>query len=354
MPDLKLFTQLIHEKLAEAKEMFGFDKHVNIRYDIKGRKSGQAILRGGQYTLRFNPEAIEKYWATMSGNTIPHEVAHLVCFWNRNLGDGHDAGWQAVAISLGCDGSRLHTMQLTPGRPAPALEYAYTATDGKVVHIKAAHHEALQSGRAEYLRYTGKGVRVYAKDFISKAIAGQEAITYDGSNNAATTNHNENDIMTTTNALTATAKTWIKTEAKDLKINPVGKSMETILGLIAEKTGRTTEMTLFLANGGSVKELPGFEGIKPLPNRKETSAGGKTEKRTPRKLTKSDTKTEVKAGKETTSDTVTLASILEELGIEGRIARRKLRNSDITKPGASWEWTKGHADITKVKELLTK
>ena len=165
-------------------------------------------------------------------------------------------------------------------------------------------------------------------------------------------------MTATTLALTPEAKAWIKKEAKDLQINPVGKTMAAILDLINERTGRTMEMTMFLAKGGCIKELPGFEGIKPLPNRKETSAGGKTSTTERRKPTKSTgaTKTEPteKKAAKNTGDVVSLASILEELGVEGRIARRKLRGSDIEKPGSAWEWPTGHADITKVKELLKK
>lgn len=155
---------------------------------------------------------------------------------------------------------------------------------------------------------------------------------------------------------TTEAKAYIKAQAKELKINPVGKSTEKLLELVAEKQGVTTEMVLFFAKGGKIEELPGFEGIKPLPNRKETSAGGKSApaKKTPRKLSKDKPAKESKPKAAKDSNLVTLASILEELGVEGRIARRKLRGSDIAKPGSQWEWPANHADIAKVRKLLAK
>lgn len=156
------------------------------------------------------------------------------------------------------------------------------------------------------------------------------------------------------NTLTTEAKAWIKAEAKSLKINPVGKSLETILGLVAESRKETTEVVLFLANGGKIEEVPGFKGIAPKKvNSKETSAGGKVEaKRTPRRISKELPEQSKKTAK-TPTDQVSLHDICEELGVEGRIARRKLRNSDITKPGSSWEWPANHKDIAKVKELLS-
>jgi hypothetical protein len=157
------------------------------------------------------------------------------------------------------------------------------------------------------------------------------------------------------NTLTTEAKAWIKAEAKNLKINPVGKSMDSLLLLVAGARDEATEVVLFLANGGKIEEVPGFKGIAPKKiNSKETSAGGKVEaKRTPRRISKKESREEApKGSKKGSGDLTTLHDICEELGVEGRIARRKLRNSDISKPGASWEWKAGHKDIAKVKELL--
>jgi hypothetical protein len=221
-------------------------------------------------------------------------------------------------------------------------------------------------------------------------------------------------------------KVAIKKEAKDLQINVVGKSMEKLLDLIDEKTGRTRELTLkvlsgdpitdtdvqellpqpkkpadnvrelakvlgipfsgkteraqlvqeiakqkgwenetpevieFLIGGGSISEVPGFTAIAPKPNNRETSAGGKVEpvpekaKKTPRKISKTEGEPKAPKASAKSDGSVTLAGLLEELGVEGRVARRKLRGSDIQKPGDSWSWEAGHADIQRVRDLLKK
>lgn len=136
---------------------------------------------------------------------------------------------------------------------------------------------------------------------------------------------------------------------------------------IADKKGwanEKNEVIEFLLSGGCIETLPGFTAIAPKKNSRETSAGGKVEpeapKKAPRKVQKSDkAPTEAKSPrkakvKETKDDQVTIQAICEELGVEGRVARRKLRGSDITKPGDSWTWEAGHADIQKVRELLKK
>lgn len=76
-------------------------------------------------------------------------------------------------------------------------------------------------------------------------------------------------------------------------------------------------------------------------------------RRKPRKAKSSDKKESKKASKKAKAPegSTTLAAICEELGVEPRIARRKLRNSDITKPEAGWAWTDAK-EIKKVKELI--
>ncbi len=123
----------------------------------------------------------------------------------------------------------------------------------------------------------------------------------------------------------------------------------------------------FIARGGKITELPSPIFPAPKPTR-ESSAMKKNpvpEKKAPRRVSKptlpeqGETKEKRKPIKKAEStrapgsgSLVTLASLVEASNVEARIARRRLRNSDIEKPGAQWEWEAGHPDIAKVKELL--
>ena len=154
----------------------------------------------------------------------------------------------------------------------------------------------------------------------------------------------------------------LKAICKELKI-PTSKTTPRadLVHAIAQASGwadETPEVIEFLISGGQIETLPGFTGIAPKPNNRETSAGGKVQPhpekpaKQPRKVGKGDKKPAT--GKAPTGDTVTIQEICEELGVEGRIARRKLRGSDIAKPADSWTWEAGHADIAKVRTLLSK
>lgn len=179
------------------------------------------------------------------------------------------------------------------------------------------------------------------------------------------TSINNEKAPLTLNQLKATAKGLEVTYAKTV-------TRVELIAAIAEKKGwadEKPEVIEFLLSGGCIETLPGF--VAPAPkksaNNRETSAGGKVQpeapgaRKTPRKVIKSEaerTKKPSKTPSETkpakTGNQVTIQAICEELGVEGRVARRKLRGSDITKPGDSWTWEAGHADIQKVRELLKK
>lgn len=163
----------------------------------------------------------------------------------------------------------------------------------------------------------------------------------------------------------------IRQIAKELKI-PYTKTTPRadLVFAIADVKGwanEKAEVIEYLLVGGTIEEVPGFTGIAPKPNNRETSAGGKVEPqepKKPRKLNKAKDaakpaskprKASAKATSKPEGDLVSIQDICDELSVEGRVARRKLRGSDIVKPSESgWIWEAGHADIAKVKELLKK
>ena len=64
-------------------------------------------------------------------------------------------------------------------------------------------------------------------------------------------------------------------------------------------------------------------------------------------------KDEPKAEPKTKEGKFTLKMILEELNMNGKKARRILRNKEVVKPGKQWEWD-NEEEFKKVKDLLSK
>jgi predicted SprT family Zn-dependent metalloprotease len=52
----------------------------------------------GSFSLELN---LEEDHRLLADDTIPHEVAHLICFHNPRLGQDHDQGWKEICRDLG-------------------------------------------------------------------------------------------------------------------------------------------------------------------------------------------------------------------------------------------------------------
>lgn len=120
----------------------------------------------------------------------------------------------------------------------------------------------------------------------------------------------------------------------------------------------------FILKGGCIKELPTFSDPR-LEIPRESSAGDKIDpekeakreqekkerRRKPRKVNSKPAK-DSKTPK--AQNGISLKTLCEELNIEPRVARRKLRNSDLEKPTSGWEWDKDDTDTIKQVKLILK
>lgn len=140
----------------KAKELYGLDLSVcTIRFDLKGRVGGTAGARGSSlagtrsYQMRFNADMVQRDTEEMVNETVPHEVAHIICFMNPKLGSNHDAGWARVCRQLGGNGSRTHDMPVVYGK---GNTYEYITTNGNTIRLSERHHAAVQRGRTLTLK----------------------------------------------------------------------------------------------------------------------------------------------------------------------------------------------------------
>jgi len=171
MNTLKDFTQLVNLCIEAAVEKYGPMGTVKISYKLRGRSAGEARCKISRLTreafdleLRFNREAIEKHWDQMVKETIPHEVAHLVAYAHPELGASkHNARWAQIDRSLGGNGSRTHSMELTPGRRT--TRHIYRMSNGEEIKIGPKYHNKLQSGQYGNLK-DRNGNKIYAEGYI--------------------------------------------------------------------------------------------------------------------------------------------------------------------------------------------
>lgn len=142
-------AQSIYWKGSPLIESFDFND-IDIRFDLRGRSAGQAYRTWNKmgmfvYGLRFNGEMLTRdAFDHILKDTVPHEIAHLICFMNPGLGKNHDKGWQRICRSIGGSAERCHQEQVILGR---GNTYEYLTTNGHKVRIGEKHHRIVQGGR---------------------------------------------------------------------------------------------------------------------------------------------------------------------------------------------------------------
>lgn len=144
----------INNKIQEVKDIalakYGIDlSAMPVLYNLRGRTTaGQARMKNWQVSIRLNSDMLmspdEKVYRDMVDDTIPHEIAHILCYKNRQLGWGHDQGWKDVCRALGGNGKRTHDISDQP--LAKGLTYMYTGSNGKRMSFSEKRHLKIQNG----------------------------------------------------------------------------------------------------------------------------------------------------------------------------------------------------------------
>lgn len=144
------------EVFAKAQQLYNLDlSRVLIRFDLRGRAAGVAYRRASQYGIRFNHDMLTRdAFDHVLNDTVPHEVAHIVCFMNPALGHGHNGGWARVCRALGGTGATRHSEEVVYGK---GTTYEYTTTNGHKVRVSDQMHKKMHVGGVTYTYRQGKG-----------------------------------------------------------------------------------------------------------------------------------------------------------------------------------------------------
>jgi SprT protein len=126
---------------------------IDIRFDLRGRAAGWAGQRGWNYFMRFNTDMMQNQgWDHMINDTVPHELAHIICFANGS-DRGHGWAWRRTCQWLGGSGERCHREAVVY---AKGETYVYTTSTGHTVNLSVQRHRRVQSGTVYRFR-DGKG-----------------------------------------------------------------------------------------------------------------------------------------------------------------------------------------------------
>ena len=147
-----------NEVLAMAQKLYGVDIKPEVSFNLRGRVAGWASCKwcartsSKLYRLRFNCDLIQgdKHYQDILDETVPHEVAHLVCFARPELGRKHNDGWRRVCLALGGNGKTRHDYEVVPAGGG----ITYRATCGTLITVSRVIHAKIQRGQSRILRKT--------------------------------------------------------------------------------------------------------------------------------------------------------------------------------------------------------
>lgn len=146
------FIARVHEVMQKANEMYNININLKVDVNIRGvRIAGQAERKLGTYRVRLNPLFCQQHPEDMMEDTIPHEVAHIVCFALKCC-DGHGKNWKRIAKSLGCSGERTHSLRVID----PKKTYYYAVFPTGKVDIGVVRYNQVMMGKKTYSCKHGK------------------------------------------------------------------------------------------------------------------------------------------------------------------------------------------------------
>lgn len=141
------FIAKVHEVMQKANEMYNINVNLEVKVNVRGsRIAGVAERKWGTYRVRLNPLFCQQHPQDMLEDTIPHEVAHIVCFALKCC-DGHGPNWKRIAKSLGCSGERTHSLSvLDPNKTC----YFAVFPNGEKIDIGVNRYNRIMTKNAKF------------------------------------------------------------------------------------------------------------------------------------------------------------------------------------------------------------
>lgn len=158
-----------HDTCKLAEKLFDVDlSNLEINFDLKGISAGQAYRQnsyhGWDYGVRYHPKACRDFPEHAIDMTIPHEIAHIVCYMKPLLGNKHDNGWKQVCKQLGGNGKRCHSLDSISSKKR--VRYVYNIS-GRDIRLGPKIHKNIQNNSIDY-RASECGTEILAENFIKE------------------------------------------------------------------------------------------------------------------------------------------------------------------------------------------
>lgn len=157
-----------NEVVRKARELFPAFRlapEVQVYFFETGRAAGKAHsdMRCG-YNVHVFAQDLERFL----NDTVPHEVAHIVCMYLRT-DMGHGATWKRVCRMLGGNGQRCVAPEgINLKMVRHRKRYEYRATCGTLTMVSDVIHGKIQRNGKVYVLARTKG-KILAEGFTGRS-----------------------------------------------------------------------------------------------------------------------------------------------------------------------------------------
>ena len=141
----------------DIKFVLKFQSKLQVFHGARNKKSRRAVGKAHYdretrvATVTLNRDAIVQNLPDMLDDTIPHEVAHVVCMVNISYGNDHDQGWQSVCKRLGGSGDHRYSYGDYDMRIRKRHKYIYDVPGmGGPRRVSDVKHKLMQSGQCGF------------------------------------------------------------------------------------------------------------------------------------------------------------------------------------------------------------
>lgn len=122
-----------------------------VRFDLSGRSAGMFRARGRECELRFNPWIFARYYDENLSETVPHEVAHYLVWWQFpcRRTRPHGAEWQAWMCFFGVEPRVTFDRDISglPQRRQRRFRYRCDCSEHS---LSTTRHRRQERGEARY------------------------------------------------------------------------------------------------------------------------------------------------------------------------------------------------------------
>ena len=131
--------------LALAEEHFGRSfARPTVNYALRGTSGGTACY--STWTVSLNGGLLCDNADTVIGQTLPHEIAHLIDYATRtHRGRPHGPAWAAIMRLFGKPAKRCHAMDTTLTQTRVRRLHSYSCVCGKDHTLGPKHHKRVQA-----------------------------------------------------------------------------------------------------------------------------------------------------------------------------------------------------------------